>query len=74
MSFVIIIVVFYCPCKQYNGEFLPDILMLTYAPVVVWLDDIIIVPGILLLYLFNYYVLDCLLVLVAFGGLVGRLM
>ena len=60
--------------EQYNGEFLRDILMLTYAPIVVWLDDIIIVPGILLLYLFYYYVLDCLLVLVAFGGLVWRLM
>ena len=60
--------------EQYNGGFLPEILMLTHAPIVVWLDDIIIVPGILLLYLFNYYVLDCLLVLVAFGGLVGRLM
>ena len=29
--------------KQYNGGFLPDILMLTQAPIVVWLDCIIIV-------------------------------
>ena len=35
---------------QYNGDFLPDILLLTQAPiVVVWFDGIIIVQSILLL-------------------------
>ena len=28
---------------QYNGEFLPNILLLTQAPIVVWFDSIIIV-------------------------------
>ena len=28
---------------QYNGVFLPDILLLTQAPIVVWFDDIFIV-------------------------------
>ena len=42
---------------QYNGGFLPDILLLTQAPIVVWFDGIIIVYY---YYLFNY-VLHCLL-------------
>ena len=47
--------------EQYNGGFLPGILMLTQAPIVVelWSDDIIIVLS---------------FVFVAFGGLVWRLM
>ena len=42
-----VIVVFSCPCMainlniQYNGEFLPDILMLTQGLIVVWFDVII---------------------------------
>ena len=42
---------------QYNGRFLPDILLLTQAPIVVWFDGIIIVCY---HYLFNY-VLHCLM-------------
>ena len=45
--------------EQYNGGFLPDILMLTQAPIVLWLDGIIIVYY---YYLFNY-VLYCLMFL-----------
>ena len=44
---------------QYNVGFLPDILLLTQAPIVVWFDDITIVY-------YNYlhnYVLYCLLFL-----------
>ena len=43
--------------EQYNGGFLPDILMLTQTPIVVWLDGIIIVYY---YYLLNY-LLYCLL-------------
>ena len=39
----------------YNGVFLPDILLLTQAPIV-WFDGIFIVYY---YYLFNYYVLHC---------------
>ena len=53
--------------EQYNGGFLPDILMLTQAPIVVWLDGIIIVYSGELLLHFNYrYVLYCLLSLLRF--------
>ena len=45
--------------KQCNGGFLPDIFMLTQAPVVAWLDGINIVYY---YYLFNY-ALFCLLFL-----------
>ena len=37
----------WCPCMainanvQYNGGFLPDILLLTQAPIFVWFDDTI---------------------------------
>ena len=41
---------------QYNGEFLPDILLLTQAPIVVWFDGTIIVY---FYYPFNYIL--CLL-------------
>ena len=63
----------WCPCMiinlnvQYNGWFLPDILMLTQAPIIVWCDGTIIVYY---YYLFNY-VLYCplfLLCLVASYG------
>ena len=33
----------------YNGVFLPDILLLTQAPIVVWFDGIFIVYQVLLL-------------------------
>ena len=46
-----------------SGEFLPDILMLTQAPIVVWFDDIIIVKY---YYLFNYVMSLCVCVCVAF--------
>ena len=36
---------------QYNGKFLPDILLLTQASIVVWLDGTITVYY---YYLFNY--------------------
>ena len=42
---------------QYNGGFLPDILLLTVAPIFVWLDGTIIVYY---YYLFNY-ILYCFL-------------
>ena len=45
---------------QYNGGFLPDILLLTQAPIVVWFDGIIIVYS---YYLFNYvlhYLMFCI--------------
>ena len=45
--------------EQYNGGFLLDILMLTQARIVVWLDGIVIVYY---YYLFNY-VLYCVLFL-----------
>ena len=57
--------------EQYNGGFLPDILMLTQDRIVVWLDGIIIVYY---YYLFNYVHAVLCFVLVAFGGLVRRLM
>ena len=39
--------------KQYNDVFLPDILVLTQAPTVVWLDGSIIIVY-YYSYLFNY--------------------
>ena len=39
---------------KYNGVFLPDILLLTQAPMVVWFDGIFIVHY--YYYLVNYYV------------------
>ena len=48
---------------QYNGGFLPEFLLLTQAPILVWFDGTIIVYG---YYPFNY-VLHCLL-FVMFGG------
>ena len=50
---------------QYNGGFLPDIIPLTQAPIVVWLDGIIIVYYYCL---FNYVLLSVLsFVFVVFG-------
>ena len=53
--------------EQYNGGFLLDILMLTQARIVVWLDGIVIVYY---YYLFNYvmYCVLFLLHLVAWYG------
>ena len=50
---------------QYTGEFLPDILMFTQAPILVWFDGTLIV---LSYYPLNYvlivsYVLVCLVAL-----------
>ena len=47
---------------QYNGGFLPGILLLTQVPIVVWFDGITIVYY---YYLFSYYVLYFLLCLMA---------
>ena len=44
---------------QYNGELLTDIILLTQAPIVVWLDDTIIV--VYYHYPFNYVLQYCLL-------------
>ena len=49
---------------QHNGDFLPDIILLTQAPIVVWFDGIVIV---------HYYYLSIMyciaFVLVVFDGL-----
>ena len=58
---------------EYNGGCLPDILLLTQGPIVVWFDGIIIVYY-YTINTFFYYVLFCLFVFVVFGGLVWRLM
>ena len=44
---------------QYNGGFLPDILLLTQAPMVVWFDGIIIVYYYTL---FSYVLVYCLII------------
>ena len=46
------------PSVQDNGEFLPDILLLTQAPIVVWFDGTIVVYC---YYPFSYVLLHCLL-------------
>ena len=43
---------------QYNGGFLPDILLLTQAPIFVWFDDTIIVYS--YYYPLNYVLQQCL--------------
>ena len=52
---------------QYNGEFLPDILLLTQASIVVWFEGIIIVYQLILLLPFLYSVMYCI-VFFFFGG------
>ena len=68
--------VVWCPCmamnviEQYNGGFLPDILLLTQALIFVWFDGTIIVYYIPTL-LTMYYIVFCF---VMFGGPARRLM
>ena len=62
---------------QYDGGFLPDILMLTQAPIVVWFDDTIIVYYyylFLIMYHIVFFKEKSVFCSVLFGGPVWRLM
>ena len=52
---------------QYSGGFLPDILLLTQAPIFVWFDDTYYyrIPGMITTLLTMYYSVFCF---VMFGG------